>query len=68
MARTDDDQNGTQVPEADRLEQQQQAAPSVSPDQEWPDQVTPDVDEADLLDQAHEVLSDPDEEYTPHPP
>jgi hypothetical protein len=67
MARSDDHQNDTQVPEADLLEQQQQAAPSVSPAHEWPDQATPDVDEADLLEQAHEVLSDPDEEYTPNP-
>jgi hypothetical protein len=68
MARRDDDRNGTQVPEADRLEQQQHVDPRAGPDQEWPDRATPDVDEADLLDQAHVVLADPDEEYTPNPP
>ena len=68
MARTDDDRDETEVPEADRLEQQQQADPGVAPDQAWPAQATPDVDEADLLEQVQEVLVDPDEEYTPNPP
>lgn len=68
MARNDDDRDGTLVPEADRLEQQQQADPSAGPGPEWPDPAPPDVDEADLLEQAQEVLTDPDEEYTPNPP
>ena len=68
MARGDDDGNGTEVPEADRLEQQQRADPSIDPGQEWPEAATPDADEADLLEQAQEVLADPDEEYTPNPP
>lgn len=68
MARRDDDRLGTAIPEADRLEQEQQADPGIGPDQEWPDSVTPHVDEADQLEQAHEVLDDPDEEYAPNPP
>jgi hypothetical protein len=67
MARHDD-QLGTGIPEADRLEQEQQVDRADGPDQEWPDPVRPEVDEADQLDQAHEVLEDPDEEYAPNPP
>ena len=68
MARRDDDQLDTAIPEADRLEQEQQADPSIGPDQEWPDPVTPEADEGDRLDQAKVVLADPDEEYVPKPP
>lgn len=67
MARSEE-HDGTAVPEADRLEQERQADPGVRPDQEWPDPATPDADEADRLEQAHEVLADPDEEYAPNPP
>jgi hypothetical protein len=67
MARRDDDQDAL-VPEADRLEQQQQADPDIGPAQEWPDPPTLDVDEADQLEQAHEVPDDPDEEYAPDLP
>ena len=67
MARGDDDGSGTEVPEADRLEQQQGADPNVDPGRPWPEGATPDADEADLLEQALEVLADPDEEYTPNP-
>jgi hypothetical protein len=67
MARRDDDQDAL-VPEADRLEQQQQADPDIGPAQEWPDPPTLDVDEADQLEQAHEVPDDPDEDYAPDLP
>ena len=65
MARPEDDKPDSEIPEADRLEQQQPADPSVGPDQQWPSHPTPDVDEADQLEQAHEVLVDSDEEYPP---
>jgi hypothetical protein len=68
MARRDDDQDGAPVPEADRLEQQQQADPTIGPAQQWPDPLTLDVDEADQLEQAHVVPDDPDEDYPPEPP
>lgn len=68
MARSDDDHDGTVVPEADRIEQEQQADPDVGPAPEWPDPEAPDADEADRLEQAQEVLADPDEEYSPNPP
>jgi hypothetical protein len=67
MARRDDDQLDTAVPEADRLEQEQQADPSVGSEEEWPVAVTPDADEADQLEQAHQVPGDPDEEHSPEP-
>jgi hypothetical protein len=67
MARRDDDQDAL-VPEADRLEQQQQADPGIGPAQEWPDPLALEVDEADQLEQAHEVPDDPDEEYAPDLP
>ena len=67
MARRDDDQDAL-VPEADRLEQQQQAHPSIGPAQQRPDALTLDVDEADQLEQAHVVPDDPDEDYAPEPP
>jgi hypothetical protein len=67
MARRDDDQDAL-VPEADRLEQHRQADPGIGPAQEWPDPPTLDVDEADQLEQAHEVPDDPDEEYAPDLP
>ncbi len=68
MARSDDDRDGTSVPEADRLEQRQQADGTVGSGKQWPDSSNREVDEADLLEQAQEVLADPDEEYTPSPP
>jgi hypothetical protein len=66
MARTEEAHLGATIPEADRLEQQQQVDPAVEHDQEWPIPLAIDADEADLLEQAQEVIGDPDEEYTPH--
>lgn len=65
MARPEDDKADAAIPEVDRLEQEPPADPSVGPDQQWPSHPTPDVDEADQLEQAHEVLVDSDEEYPP---
>ena len=64
MARHNDDGLDTAVPEADQLEQQQPADPG----HEWPHRATPVADEADRLEQAHEVLADEDEEYPPSQP
>jgi hypothetical protein len=60
-----DDQPGTAVPVADRVEQDRPADPSVVEDADWPGSSTQDVDEADRLEQARPVLSDPDEDYAP---
>ena len=69
MARSEDDQLGTAIPDPDQLEQEQQAAPSVGRHQKWPVDTAQDVDEADRLEQAQEVVvGDPDEEYPPDPP
>lgn len=68
MARREDDHIDTAIPEADRLEQEHPADPSSGPDQQWPDRATPEADEADRLEQADEVLADPDEEYPPNQP
>jgi hypothetical protein len=65
MARREDGKADSAIPEVDRLEQEQPADPSVAPDQQWPRHPTPDADEADRLEQAHEVLADTDEEYSP---
>lgn len=65
MTRHHDDQNGIAIPESDRLDQEQEAELSVGSDEEWPDPVGPDADEADRLEQAHEVPIDPDEDYAP---
>lgn len=67
MTRHHDDQNGIAIPESDRLDQVQEAEPSVGPDQGWPDPVSRDADEADRLEQAYEVPVDPDEDYPPDP-
>ena len=67
MARRDHDQEGAVVPEADRLDQETAADPSIGTAWAGPDPVTPEVDEADRLEQALEVLADPDEEYAPSP-
>jgi len=69
MARHDDHLE-TAIPEADRLEQEQQldpADPADRADQQSPDPAIPEADEADRLEQAHEVLADADEEYPPNP-
>lgn len=68
MARRKDDQLDAATPEADRLEQQQPADPNVRPDHEWPAPANAGADEADRLEQAQEVLADPDDEYAPNPP
>jgi hypothetical protein len=68
MARSEDDQLGTAIPEADQLEQEDQADPRVGRYQKWPVDTAQDVDEADRLEQAQEVVGDPDEEYPPDPP
>ncbi|HSF99161.1 MAG TPA: hypothetical protein VLA55_10750 [Ornithinibacter sp.] len=68
MVRTHDDPLDRAVPETDRLEQEQQAGPEGGHDLGWPDPATPEADEADRLEQAHEVLADPDEEYAPDTP
>jgi hypothetical protein len=65
MARSDANRPSTAIPEADRWEQEQPADPRVSSDPAWPVSLTPDVDEADRLDQVQSVLTDPDEEYPP---
>jgi hypothetical protein len=66
MARREDGELDTAIPEADRLEQRQPADPGGAPGLQWPTPA-PDADEADRLEQAHEVLVDPDEEYAPSP-
>jgi len=66
MTRTEDAHFGATIPEADWLEQEQQADPAAEHDQEWPIHAPIDADEADLLEQAQEVTGDPDEEYIPH--
>lgn len=69
MARTNDsDSASTEVPEADRLEQEQPTDPTVDDDEAWSPSAPDDVDEADRLEQAQAVVGDPDEEYTPDPP
>ena len=68
MARGDGDQSGNAIPDPDQLEQEQQATPRVGRHQEWPVDTAQDVDEADRLEQAQEVVGDPDEEYPPDPP
>jgi len=55
------------VPEADRFEQEEPVDPRGGSDQQWPASPTPDVNEADQLEQAQQVLADPDEEYPPNP-
>lgn len=67
MASGDDNHTSTAIPEADRLEQEQQANPEVGSEHEWPTSPTQEVNEADRLEQSLQVLSDPDEEYTPDP-
>ena len=67
MVRNDDDLAGTAVPEADRLEQEQPADPRVGSDGPWPARASAEADEADVLEQAIEVVGDPDEDYTALP-
>jgi hypothetical protein len=70
MARSDDHPSAA-IPEADRLDQERPVDPDVEGDEQWPAAAptakTPEADEADQLEQAHPVLSDPEEEYTPDP-
>jgi hypothetical protein len=66
MARTEDAHLGATIPEADRLEREQQADQAAEHEREWPIHSAIDADEADLLEQAQEVIGDPDEEYSPH--
>ena len=47
-----DDQLGTAIPEADQLEQEEQADPRVGRHQKWPVDTAQDVNEADRLEQA----------------
>lgn len=65
MAHSRDNHPNTAVPEADRLDQEQLADPTVASDQTWPAKPNQDVDEADLFEQAQPVLTDPDEDYAP---
>jgi hypothetical protein len=65
VTRTDGTQPGTAIPEADRLEQKQQADPRMDEQQGWPVLAAEDVDEADRLEQVQEVVGDADEEYAP---
>lgn len=65
MAKSDANPRSTVIPEADRVEQEQPADPRDASDQEWPASLTPDVNEADRLDQVRPVLTDPDDEYPP---
>ena len=67
MARTDDIPLDGDVPEVDRLEQEQEADPRIGPDDDWPAPEGRDGDEADRLEQVQEVVGDPDEEYEPDP-
>jgi hypothetical protein len=66
MARSDDDNPHTAIPEADRLEQDQPANPAVSREERWPAMPTGNADQADRLEQSHPVPTDPDEEYPPN--
>lgn len=68
MARREDDQLDAAIPEADRLEQEQQVDSADGPDRQWPDPAIPEADEADRLEQAEEVLAAAEEEYPPNPP
>lgn len=69
MGRGDYDHRSAEVPEADWLEQEQPANPTEGADEELaPSASTPDVDDADRLEQTQAVDGDPDEEYTPEPP
>ena len=67
MASGDDNHASTAIPEADRLEQEQQANPEVGSQHEWSTSPTQEVNEADRLEQSLPVLSDPDEEYPQDP-
>lgn len=68
MADEDQNREGTTVPEADRLEQEQPADPRVDETPGWPVPASAEADEGDLLEQAQEVTGDPDEdEYEAHP-
>lgn len=67
MARRNDDQQSTAIPEADRLEQERPADPGADGEQAWLTRPTSHVDEADWFEQSQPVLTDPDEEYTPDP-
>lgn len=68
MARTEDTQLGTAIPEADRLEQEQHADPTMDDHGEWPVPTAEDVDQVDRLEQAQAVVGEPDEEYPPDQP
>jgi hypothetical protein len=69
MARSQHDYRSTAIPEADWLEQEQPANPTVGDEQVWPAAAsTQDADDADRLEQSQVVVGDPDEEYTPDPP
>jgi hypothetical protein len=67
MARTDDNDASTAIPEADRVEQEQPADPRTGDDQAWTVPSSQEADEGDRLEQAYAVDADPDEEYTPDP-
>lgn len=67
MASSDHTNASTAIPEADQLEQEQEANPEVGSQHEWPASPNHEVNEADRLEQALPVLSDADEDYTPDP-
>jgi hypothetical protein len=68
VTHTDDAHLGAGIPEADRLDQELQVDPAAEQPSEWPIHAATDVDEADRLEQAQDVIGDPDEEYTPQAP
>lgn len=65
MVHSRDDDASTEIPGADRLEQEQPVDPTADEDVDWPTERIPDVDEADQFEQSQPVLHDPDEEYVP---
>ena len=68
MAHIHDAHLGAGIPEADRLDQELQVDPAAEQPSDWPIRAAVDVDEADRLDQAQDVIGDPDEEYAPRAP
>ena len=65
MSHIRDDDASTEVPRADRLEQERAADPGADQEPEWPASEATEVDEGELLEQSQPVLDDPDEEYAP---
>ena len=67
MARADDTPSVGAVPDPDRLEQEQPADPRDGELDDWSIPQGRDADEADLLEQAQDVVGAPEEEYEPDP-